>query len=192
MADSAATGVAAGGGRSVVLLTRGYTELMPNGTSSVECLVEDCGKPAKAAGLCGTHYQRKRRTGDAQTVRKPGPKPRSGRGQFRERNLFALATLGDASDRSESRSHRTSKITTYLDARAKADGCDVPFAISCWVTERTKRANGAQNFAAELEYAELLWWVADNDPDSWVKFLEEVRQDWNRGCLAQGHPELVR
>jgi hypothetical protein len=64
------------------------TELLPRGTSSVTCTVEDCAKPHKAHGLCATHYARWRRTGSADTTRKPGPKPDAHRamwrGQFEE------------------------------------------------------------------------------------------------------------
>lgn len=36
------------------------------------CTVDGCSRPVKAKALCGTHYQRLRRTGDANKVRKPG------------------------------------------------------------------------------------------------------------------------
>lgn len=36
------------------------------------CMIEGCGKPHKSFGLCGMHYMRKRRTGDANMVRPPG------------------------------------------------------------------------------------------------------------------------
>jgi hypothetical protein len=36
------------------------------------CTVKDCDRPRKAKGLCATHYQRWRRTGDPEEVRRAG------------------------------------------------------------------------------------------------------------------------
>lgn len=42
------------------------------------CKIDDCPKPAKGRGMCGTHYERWRRHGDTATRLKSGrpPKPK--------------------------------------------------------------------------------------------------------------------
>lgn len=39
------------------------------------CSVPGCGAPAKVKGVCGRHYMRLRRHGDAGVTNPPGPKP---------------------------------------------------------------------------------------------------------------------
>jgi hypothetical protein len=166
------------------------TELMPAGTNSVECSAEGCTKPVKSAGLCGTHYQRQRRTGSADTVRKPGPKPRNGRDP-RARNLIALTVLGTASKRSESRWHRTNRITEYLEALAYEQfGCTAGmWGFSDLINRKVARKEEQfPNFAAELQYAELLLWAANENPEMWLEIVNEVC-DHQRDRFSEVHPE---
>jgi len=152
---------------------------MPIGTDSVEplvCGVDGCDKPRKAQGLCGTHYQRKRRTGSPDTVKKPGPKPRNGRDPA-TRNLFNLAVLGTKSKRTESRMHRTHRIVDYLNGQAHRQfGCTAYNFLSR--IGRSHTASGKQcwerSFSGELEYAEVLLWIADEEPETWLQIVNEV------------------
>jgi hypothetical protein len=152
------------------------TEQRPSDTGSVECLVEGCSKPIKAAGLCGTHYQRKRRTGSADTVRKPGPQPRDGRDPL-QRSMFRLYAIGTASKRSESRYHRTNRIIDYLAALAEEQyGCRANSVMFNGFLERLiqGRKSHFPNFAGELEHAEILLAIALDDPELWLETVNEV------------------
>ena len=44
-------------------------------TTTTACQAPECSRPVRARGLCATHYQRWRRTGDAFAVGRPGRKP---------------------------------------------------------------------------------------------------------------------
>jgi len=164
------------------------TEQMPIGTRSVEplvCSVDGCDKPQKAQQLCGTHYQRKRRTGSPDTVNKPGPKPRNGRDPA-TRNMFALAALGTKSKRTESRVHRIDRIVDYLNYRAEEQfGC-TGHNFRYWIGRNDDRPVYLRSVSAELEYAEVLLYLADKCPDDWLRVVNEACARDQRICAKHG------
>lgn len=92
------------------------TELLPNGTESVaRCRIGGCDSPRKARGLCATHYQRQRRTGDPNTVRAPG-RPRS-KGNAMVRHTWK----GTASERSMARYIHALRLFAELEVAGLGD-----------------------------------------------------------------------
>jgi hypothetical protein len=118
-------------------MSRHDTDLMPNGRQSVACSSDGCGEPVKARGLCATHYQRQRRTGNPDTVRRAG-RPRD------QYNAMMRAVLHEdfASPRGFARYLRAARIIGEL----RRDGV-IDDVVSKQVLQQATRPNGTINIS---------------------------------------------
>lgn len=126
------------------------------------CTVDGCTKPVKAKDLCGTHYQRQRRTGDPVKVRKAG-RPRSKVKSF-NRGLFP-----DWSPRTLDRWH-AAELLLFIVAERRGEEWG---ELRKNVLAQCLRPNETISVARYLETAELLSYLDTHYPPNGEESVEE-------------------
>ena len=134
------------------------------------CSVDACSKAVKARGLCGTHYQRLRRTGDVNTVRKAG-RPKDTVRQFWWSHMGNDFGSPRTMDRFL-RAHRLAKLVGELRGEEHW-GRDMLQRVAV-------RPNGSINVSRFLEQAEVCLYFELADTDCSPNGGESVEHDDDR------------